>query len=141
MSIFVFDRPPTRTTLAFELPIKTVSVLNLREHFRAGLRRKQQQRETVKMALWAPLAAYRCHPPSDRRPLRITITRISARGLDSDNLAASQKNVRDGIAMALGVDDGSSLLEWRYAQEKRTRSRKTAALPPYAVRIEIEAAT
>ena len=60
----------------------------------------------------------------------ITLTRIAPRVLDTDNLASAMKAVRDGVADALGVDDGSSRLTWRYAQEKgKTRE--------YAVRVEI----
>lgn len=61
-------------------------------------------------------------------PATVTITRIGKRKLDSDNLAISAKHVRDGIADAYGVDDGSDLYTWNYAQEIGK---------DYAVRIEI----
>ncbi|OHB81198.1 MAG: hypothetical protein A2W31_05145 [Planctomycetes bacterium RBG_16_64_10] len=48
--------------------------------------------------------------------LRITITRVGKRPLDSDNLAISAKHVRDGIADELGVDDGDKRLVWVYEQ-------------------------
>jgi hypothetical protein len=62
----------------------------------------------------------------------ITLTRIAPRVLDTDNLASGLKAVRDGVADALGVNDGSSRLTWRYAQE-RGKPRE------YAVRVEIQA--
>jgi hypothetical protein len=46
----------------------------------------------------------------------ITFTRYGWQPLDSDNLASAIKSVRDGIAKAIGVDDGSPTLEWRYEQ-------------------------
>ena len=62
------------------------------------------------------------------KSLVVTLTRIGARKLDSDNLARSMKAVRDGIADALGIDDGSDRIEWKYAQEKGK----------YAVKVTIE---
>lgn len=58
----------------------------------------------------------------------VTITRLSARELDSDNLESSQKAVRDGVADALGIDDRDPRVTWLYAQEKAKG---------YAVRITI----
>ena len=50
--------------------------------------------------------------------LTITLTRIGIRKLDGDNLQRSFKSTRDGVADALGIDDGSDRIEWKYAQEK-----------------------
>ena len=51
-------------------------------------------------------------------PYKIIIVRHGKRKLDSDNLAASAKFVRDGVADALGIDDGDdSLATWHYMQE------------------------
>lgn len=64
-------------------------------------------------------------------PCVVRLTRISAGTMDTDGLAASQKGIRDGIADALGVNDGSVFIDWRYAQEK--------GKPKYhAVRVVIE---
>lgn len=49
-------------------------------------------------------------------PLVVTITRIGPRKLDDDNLQSSCKYVRDMIAAAVGIDDGSAQYTWRYAQ-------------------------
>ena len=51
--------------------------------------------------------------------------------LDSDNLASSLKAVRDGVADAMGVDDGCSRIQWCYAQRKG-KPRE------YAVLVEIQ---
>lgn len=49
----------------------------------------------------------------------ITLTRISARKLDDDNLRGALKAVRDGVADALGFsDDSNGALTWSYAQQK-----------------------
>lgn len=50
--------------------------------------------------------------------------------MDSDNLAISQKGVRDGVADWLGVDDGHPDIEWRY--EQRTGGAKV-----YAIEVEV----
>lgn len=115
-----------------EFPMRLVSLLNVREHWAVRAKRAKKQRETGRKML----AGWAVHNP----PLTISITRISPRPLDSDNLAASAKHVRDGIADALGIDDGSPLLTWKYYQEKPHRPHKGRKLKPeekFRVRINI----
>lgn len=59
----------------------------------------------------------------------ITLTRLAPRSLDTDNLQRALKAIRDGVADALGVDDGDARLRWRYAQEQAR---------DYGVRISVE---
>lgn len=98
------------------IPIHTVSEPNLREHWRKRANRTRNQRTATRAIVHAQL--YREKIVTGKKPLIISLTRIAPRALDSDNLAGSFKAVRDGIADALGTDDGSPLLEWRYGQEK-----------------------
>lgn len=102
-----------------EIPVRLVSLLNSREHHMARARRAKQQRSLARLQTIARL----CRSPLWARVangcyLVVTITRIAPRKLDSDNLAGSAKHVRDGIADALGIDDGSDLVTWLYAQSK-----------------------
>lgn len=60
---------------------------------------------------------------------KVTITRLSTRTLDDDNMVASAKNVRDGVAEALRVDDADPRVRFSYAQERAKA---------YGVRIRIE---
>lgn len=48
----------------------------------------------------------------------VTLVRVSAGVLDDDNLRTALKGVRDGVAEALGADDGRGLIRWQYAQRK-----------------------
>lgn len=57
----------------------------------------------------------------------VTLTRIGARPLDTDNLAYAFKSIRDGVADAFGIRDDDKRIAWEYAQEKGSP----------AVRIEI----
>lgn len=95
------------------LPVRTWSEANLRGHWGKRARRAKKQRE----AAWLLLRAARYALPASGS-VAITLTRIAPRALDTDNLASGLKAVRDGVADALGVDDGSSRIEWRYAQER-----------------------
>ena len=97
------------------LPIRTVSAMNTREHHMARYRRAKQHRGVAKLALAAA-----CVGLAKKHPrMVVTLTRIGIRqGLDGDNLQASLKAVRDGVADALGIDDGSDRIEWRYAQRR-----------------------
>ena len=115
-------------TLIITLPIRTESEANLREHWAKKGRRAKGQRAIARMILGQPqYAALRKHAGR----FEITITRIGARPLDPDNLANSGKHVQDGIADALGIDDGSARITWIYAQEKGKPKE-------YAVRVEIK---
>ena len=132
------------SAIVFELPIKTVSEANQRGIHWAKTKRFANQRAVVKARLWAHVAEERAALEHGyaRVAFVVTLTRISPGTLDrEDNLPSAFKAIKDSVAECLGIDDRDPRVEWRYAQEKRTRSRKTAALPPYAVRIEIEAAT
>jgi crossover junction endodeoxyribonuclease RusA len=107
------------------IPIKTVSAANVREHYMVRARRVKSER----------MAAYVCMRmagPAPSGKATITLTRITGpRGktLDDDNLATSQKAIRDGIADWLGVQDDHPRLTWRYGQEKGSE---------WAVRVEVE---
>ena len=93
--------------MKFEIPIRTVSEMNQREHWANKHRRKKNQQKILK---W--------HLPKEA-PTGITtliLTRIAPRSLDADNLAASFKNIVDGVAswlkpgLAPGrADDGLTL--------------------------------
>ena len=114
--------------IEFSFAMKLASLANLREHHMARARRAKRQRFKARILTLAELRAREIE--GWRWPLTITITRLGPRKLDSDNLAISAKHVRDGIADALGVDDGDETkAAWLYEQEK------SAA---YRVRIKIE---
>ena len=84
----------------------------------AAADRAKNQRTGVTTMCWARFGV----PPRGKNnepvPLVITITRVGPRELDTDNLAASAKHVRDGISDWLGVNDRSKLLKWEYSQAR-----------------------
>jgi hypothetical protein len=47
----------------------------------------------------------------------VNLIRSGKRKLDDDNLVGSLKHIRDGIADALGVNDGSNNIKFRYDQK------------------------
>ncbi len=106
--------------IEFQIPIKLVSSGNAREHWRKVAKRKKEQRSFGRMFCEDKL---RMTPASETWRiaqgivLKVTITRIGKRVMDDDNLAASAKYVRDGIADALGIDDGDTTkVTWAYKQ-------------------------
>ena len=107
------------------IPLRTVSGLNAREHFRARARRVKSERQAV---------AYVLGPQKKPGafPLIVTLTRIApSNGLDDDNLAGAMKAVRDEIAAWLGVDDKDrATVRYEYEQERG----------PWGIRIEWRAA-
>ena len=95
-----------------ELPLRLVSLANERVHWAVKSKRARLQRQAAHLAVRHALIGNFALEP----PMVICIERIGLRRLDDDNLAISAKHVRDGIADALGIDDGNSCLEWKYSQ-------------------------
>lgn len=107
--------------------LKLVSDLNQREHHMAKYRRKCRERDIVHAAL---LGVNLWHWVA--RPLRVTITRVGPKRMDpTDNLPSACKATIDCLAEILGVDDGSSVVDWRVEQKPVGERR-------YAVEIVIE---
>lgn len=119
------------------IAMRTVSEANQREHWSARARRVSAQRQTIGRALASHgehLVALRAAPC-----IVVELTRVAPRALDSDNAVGAMKAVRDAIAAWIGIDDGSSRYEWRYAQRRGPASvmiafaitiRKGLVIPP-----------
>jgi hypothetical protein len=97
--------------MLIQIPMRLPSLANCRLHWRAMAKLKDGQKSFVALFLIkaGPL------PPL---PRKITLTRIGKSKLDDDNLAHAFKYVRDQIARAYGVDDGSNQYQWCYSQRK-----------------------
>lgn len=93
-------------TVLLNIPIKTISSSNSREHWARKARRVKAERSAAYMMM-----------PNIKPPCVVTMTRVAPRRLDDDNLRGCLKAVRDGIAQRLGIDDADPVVEWRYAQE------------------------
>lgn len=103
-------------TLHYDIPIKTPSLANARGCWQKRYAMTKKQRS----AAWLCTGVVVDRKLVPRR-LRITLTRVTpprGKRLDTDNLASALKAVRDGIADALGRDDGDGEIEWRYDQAK-----------------------
>jgi len=122
--------PGTDTTiLRITLDLRTKSEANLRENWHVKTKRVRMQRQITCIMVRQCRKNWRDDLPGTTYV--ITLTRIAPRPLDSDNLARSFKAIRDGIADALEINDGSKRLVWNYGQEKGLPKK-------YAVRIEIQ---
>lgn len=106
-----------------EIPLKTISEANARDHWSKKAKRVRHHRSTAHLLTKRVARA-------TALPVVVTLTRVSpSSGLDDDNLRSALKAVRDGIADAYGVDDRDPGIAWRYAQRRGTA---------YAVQVEIE---
>lgn len=108
-------------SVSVEVPLRIVSVANLREHWTVKARRAKHHRQAALVIRKPSLPALPCV---------VTLTRIAPRELDGDNLQTAFKALRDGIADRLGVDDKDPRVAWRYRQERGQPKQ-------YAARIEI----
>jgi hypothetical protein len=96
------------------VPLLTISEANSRGHWSARAKRVKAQR-------WAMTLVLGVRPGFIPSSMVVRLTRMSARSLDTDNLASAFKAVRDQIAEWLGVDDGDPNVVWVYAQQLRAR--------------------
>lgn len=108
---------------------------NNREHWRVSAKRVKDERGRV---IWAwtelRLRSQLALPPA---PWAVTLARVSTGdGLDSDNLVASLKAVRDQVAAQLGLPndrdaraDEADRASWASAEDARA--------PEWGVRVEI----
>ena len=110
--------------LIVEIPLKTESILNLREAWCKRAARAKKQRRCAKEMM---------PPRKPEYPVAVTLIRISPRPLDDDNLRGALKSVRDGVADWLGVDDRDPRVAWCYAQRKGEPK-------VHAVEVEVRAA-
>lgn len=100
------------------LPIRVKSESNQREHWAVKRNRTKQHRAVA--GLYVERTGIKRHIQPDDG-IRVTFTRIHpprGKPMDSDNLAGAHKAARDGVADALGIDDGSDRYEWVYQQER-----------------------
>lgn len=110
------------------LPLRTVSALNVREHWAARKKRVTMEREAFKYGALAQLGVGWAKRVA--LPCVVTFVRVGPRLLDSDAVPGTCKAVRDQLAVELGVGDGpTDPIEWRYLQRKAK---------DYSVEIEIE---
>lgn len=90
----------------------------------AGILRSKERAAHRGVALLSACAALRLHRVTGREvaPIQVSLTRVSAGVMDDDGLAASMKGIRDGIADALGINDGDvANLSFRYLQRRGPR--------------------
>ncbi len=123
----VIAAPPR--TVRVTLPLKVVNESNQRSRWGTA-RRTKQARGTVGMVVRMQVG--QLGPP----PYVVTLTRIAPRNLDSDGVVSALKATRDGVADALGINDGDERVEWRYGQ-RRGSPRDVTIVRGYGVCVEI----
>lgn len=123
----VYEGVPARA-LVVTLPIRTSNPSNLpRGNSRlAAIVRSRKDARQRQMAYVLTLSAIRNAGLSRVHlvPARVTITRISTGRLDPhDGLPPALKRVVDGVADALGVNDGGPFVQWHYDQRRGARGQ------------------
>lgn len=100
--------------IEFFIPLRTYSELNLAGH---EYWRKTDRRRKGQAAIAYPFALQKIgNREKTGTNYAIKLTRIAPRKCDEGNLAACFKGFQDGIAAAIGIDDGSARITWTYAQ-------------------------
>lgn len=113
-----------------EFPLEVVSEPNRRDHWAVRHRRSSNQQNVVAVEL----AALRQLIQRIGLPAVVTLTLLTPRKLDDDNLLAALKAVRDSVSKSIGLpNDADPRVTWRYDQEPIAFNRKART----RVRIEI----
>lgn len=118
------------TAIVVNIPLRTYSLANQREHWTVRHRRAKRERTKA----WVHCRQAGVWPSKRPAQIVVTLTRHAPCKLDSDNVCGALKSTRDGVADALGIDDGSELVEWRYEQEKAKGYSVTIRIERAAVR-------
>ncbi len=109
--------------IEFDVPLHTVSEMNIKEHWARSAARHKNQKKFITLML-------RHHKIPQDLPVTITMTRCMSRMLDDDNLRGAFKWIRDAIAdyflpgLQAGRADDDQRITWAYSQEKCTSKKK-----------------
>ncbi len=107
-----------------EIPLRTTTGLNAREHWRVRAARVKRERQATAL-VWRQAIGVLTHPGR----FLVTLTRVSPRTCYDDNLQGGLKAVRDQVAAELGLDDGDrARVRFAYKQQRGH----------FAVRIRVE---
>lgn len=105
--VSVNSRPDGGKDTIIWIPVHLVSESNAHEHWRKRQVRAKTQHEMVKHFL------RKVEKPT--LPCVVTLTRISPRPLDSDNLRGAAKHARDAVAAWMGLpNDRVETVTWEY---------------------------
>lgn len=110
--------------MKFLIPIRLPSLANARMHWREVYSIKRDQKRATLRCMADCMDSVGVPP----LPLEVTITRVSPRELDDDNLATACKHVRDQVALLLvggktGQYDGCDFFTWVYRQRSEGANR------------------
>lgn len=114
--VWASSQPPV---FASEWQMVMPSLANRMVKRRIKIKRAQDHR------MVGNLIMRKCRKFTNER-LLVAITRHSPRALDSDNLVSAGKNLRDGIADALRVDDKDSRVVWHVQQVIESKTNKAS---------------
>lgn len=117
--------------ITFEIQIQTISVANSGHGwhwYRSNKRTKREHDEAWLSTHEATINVSR--PFTSCSHVTVLLTRVAPRKLDDDNLRTALKSIRDGVADALGIDDGDDRITFNYDQGRRGRNE-------YAVIVDI----
>ena len=98
--------------MLIELPVRTHNTANCRWHW---AKKAKYAKECRQAAYFSAKSAGISKAPNGAFVVRLV--RIGKRRMDSDGLAISFKGVRDGLAVAMCIDDGDPRIDWQYGQE------------------------
>lgn len=98
--------------IELSLPLRTYNTANCRWHWAKKAKYAKDCRQAAFFLAkqhgisQAPVGAF-----------VVRLVRIGKKRMDSDGLAISFKGIRDGLAQAMGIDDGDLRIDWQYSQE------------------------
>lgn len=113
--------------------VRVQSEANLRQHYMERYRRSRKQKECTMIALIRDMGARGKNWEGCYKIQPIRIKGHGQRDFDSDNIWISFKAVRDAVAEYLGINDGSSRLEFLHPIQRKPKNLES---PGVIVEIE-----
>lgn len=105
--------------IEIRLPLRLYSEANVRGAWQGRWKRSREQRRLLAAAARNALTGEWREYLAKGGACCVVLIRIAPRPLDTDNLLAALKAVRDGLADGLGRTDADSRVLWLYDQQRR----------------------
>lgn len=119
------------------IALKTATESNTNETLWSKAARAKKQKSAAYYAVMGALGFRDMREHVDLGgAVRVMVTRIAPRKLDRDNAWSSQKHVIDGVAYALGIDDGDARFDLTVDQRKGSIASPLGVSPGVEILVE-----
>jgi len=103
----------------WDAPLRLSNAANKRGHWALHSKASKQQRDLARTKTLDLESIGELVRLGELDRLAVAITRFAPKRMDSDGVIASAKHIRDGVAEALGIDDGDGRVTYLPVQQRK----------------------